>query len=205
MRIAMVIVVLAAVGCVSRQPALAKTAVPSPKFGYVGALSTKDVHGGFGLGICDTKMHDYVFSLGDTFPTGDAVGMIALPPGVYHLCYWVTWYLGGEQESIQAIPQDDQVATPFTVVAGHVTLLGSWYVTREASGRTVTQRIRLVPIAESDAVAAIRTAYAGFATAPADCFLCFHPEGLHVRDSEIGSILRSLHQQPASASSDAPK
>jgi len=164
---ALLILVLAtSVGCISTQPSLARSAVPAPATGYVGAIVTKDTVAGFGLGLRDLADHDYVL------PLENGVVLIALPPGTYRVAYWVTFAaLTHERLTQQDIPPAESFATPFVLAPGHVMLLGDLFSDRLGMfSRTYT--IQTMPISAGDAALKFRTEYRGFAAAPIDCLAC---------------------------------
>jgi len=154
--------VAVALGCVSTQPNLATTAVPTPDSGYVSVVSQSGPGTEFGLGLVDDHQDSYTISL------HQGVGLVALPPGTYRVAYWATFAFTGERLTKQAIPAGDALGQPFDVEAGNVMLLGDW--TTEQVGFVF--RLRSVRISQAEAAAALRRNYPGFANAPVACVIC---------------------------------
>ncbi|HEX7839210.1 MAG TPA: hypothetical protein VF469_17150 [Kofleriaceae bacterium] len=144
---------------------ISHAAAPSPTSGYVGGVFSKDTVVGFGFALRNEQTSaEYVLEVED-----HGVGLIAVPPGRYHVASWVTWAaVTGEQLARKAIPSDAAFGRTFDVEAGSVTLLGSWSADRD--GRTYT--IAAHPISEAEAGTEFRRAYPQFARTPVYCTFC---------------------------------
>lgn len=151
-------------GCVVVEPPISHAAAPSPASGYVGGVFSKDTLAGFGFALRNEQTSaEYVLQVED-----HGVGLIAVPPGRYHVASWVTWAVTGERLTQKAIPGDVAFGRAFDVEAGSVTLLGSWSADR--SGRTYM--ITAHPISEAEAGIEFRRAYPQFTRIPVYCTFC---------------------------------
>jgi hypothetical protein len=158
------LVLVLGAGCFVVQPPISHTAAPSPTSGYVGGVFSKDTVVGFGFALRNAETSaEYVLEVED-----HGVGLIAVPPGRYHVASWVTWAITGERLTEKAIPGDVAFARTFDVEAGSVVLLGSWSADRD--GRTYV--IVPHPISEADVGTEFRRAYPQFANTPVYCTFC---------------------------------
>lgn len=159
------LVLVLGAGCVAVERPISHAAAPSPTSGYVGGVFSKDTAVGFVFALRNEQTSaEYVLEVED-----QGVGLIAVPPGRYHVASWVTWEaLTGEQLTKKEIPGDVAFAQTFDVEAGSVTLLGSW--SADQNGRTYM--IAAHPISEAEAGAEFRRAYPQFASTPVYCTFC---------------------------------
>jgi hypothetical protein len=158
---------MAAAGCITPQPKLAKTAAPTAGSGYVGVIFSKDTVTRFGLGIQDeTAKHDYVLEL------ENGVSLIDLPPGKYHVTYWVTSAMTGEILTKQVIPSTLRVAQPFDLGGGEVVLLGQWVGERKMGFGSNTFMLTPHPLSQADAAAKLVETYPNFTDTQVSCTMC---------------------------------
>jgi hypothetical protein len=160
----LVLVLVLGAGCVVAERPISHAAAPSPTTGYVGGVFSKDTVAGFGFALRnDQTSAEYVLEVED-----HGVGLIAVPPGPYHVASWVAWAVTGERLAGKAIPSDLAFGRTFDVEAGSVTLLGSWSADRDGRRYMIAPH----PISEPEAGAELRRAYPQFARTPVYCPFC---------------------------------
>ncbi len=157
---------IASAACVSVKPSLPKDSSPVADSGYVGALCKKETIAGFGFGLIDEQNKDHVI------PLENDVGLVALPPGKYHVGYWTTFALTGERLTKEDVPANHPVARPFELRAGQVMVLGRWTADRKMGFGSNTFTLNPIKMSPADAASAVRAVYRGFADAPVACLTC---------------------------------
>ena len=165
-------VLAVAAGCVTATPRVPSDARADAASGYVGGVFARDTVVRFGFGLrSEQTQKDYVIEI-----QGKGVGLIALPPGRYHVAFWNTWAVTGEQLTKKVFAASVPIARPFDLGPGEVVLLGSWAAERDYNVTSNTFKVVPKPITGPEATAAFRAAYPGFAEAPVRCVHC-PPQG----------------------------
>lgn len=165
-------VLAAAAGCVSVTPRVPSDARADAASGYVGGVFARDTMVRFGFGLKNEQTQaDYVIEI-----EKKGVGLIALPPGRYHVAFWNTWAVTGEQLTKKEFAASAPIARPFDLRPGEVVLLGSWAAERDYNVTSNTFKVVPKPITGAEATAAFRAAYPGFAEVPVRCVHC-PPQG----------------------------
>jgi hypothetical protein len=180
--LALVSFVLPLSGCVTNfAPPLNGDIVPSGTSGVIAGEFSRTAPTGVAFIVHNTKTNaEYALSLGENSRVAKDVTQqviaIDVPPGDYVISQWETFDLLTKKLYGQFVQSISQLATPFTVRAGQVTFLGSYYVSGSEtySRREETTHWRVVPqtISFNDAHVSFVVAYPAYSKSEFACLQC---------------------------------
>lgn len=159
--------VLALCACTHVEPKVPRDGAPVRTSGYVGGVFAKTTRQGFGFRLENEQSKEtYVMEIDD-----DAMSLIAVPPGRYHVQSWVTW-AGAERKitTEDAFAEDQPIRRSFAVQPGQVMLLGEWHADFDREDHAFS--LMPVEMTEPTALRMLREAYPGFADVRAQCLHC---------------------------------
>jgi hypothetical protein len=151
------------------EPKIPRNHLPLGTSGYVGGVFSNDGPAAFGFRLQNEQSKEtYVLEIDD-----DAVSLIAVRPGRYHVESWLTWF-GNKISAEQAFEESDPIGRPFNVQAGQVILLGEWRAdfVRNFNNGTYTFTLLKVRITEPGAIRMLQEAYPRFMDVRVQCLHC---------------------------------
>lgn len=187
-------------GCVTNfAPPLSKDIAPSNANGVIAGEFSRSAPTGVAFIVRNTKTNvEYSLSLGENSRVAkdvtEQVIAIDVPPGDYVIVQWETFDLLTKKligQFDQTIPQ---LATPFTVRAGQVTFLGSYYVSGSEtySDREETMHWHVVPqtISFNDAHVSFLVTYPAYSKSEFACLRCTE---MLIGSTRVKDVLKDPH------------
>jgi hypothetical protein len=152
------------------EPKISRSVPPLHTSGYVGGVFAKDTNVGFGFRLQNEQStQSYVLEIDD-----EAISLIAVLPGRYHVESWLAWTFDPAKVTEQAIEEADPLRRSFDVQAGQVILLGEWRADhhRDPLRNTNTFTLLSVRITEPGSIRMLQEAYPRFIDVPVQCLHC---------------------------------
>jgi hypothetical protein len=152
------------------EPKIPRGDPPLSTSGYVGGVFSKDISESFGFRLRNEQSSEsYVLEIDD-----EAVSLIAVRPGRYHVESWLTWRRDRGALLEQVIAGTDPLRDSFDVQAGQAILLGEWRADRhrEHLSDPYTFTLLEVRITEPGAIRMLHEAYPHFVDVPVKCVHC---------------------------------
>lgn len=187
-------------GCVTNfAPPLSRDIAPNTTSGVIAGEFSRTAPTGVAFIVRNTKTGaEYALSLGENSRVAkdvvEQVIAIDVPPGDYVILQWETFDLLTKKLYGQFPQSIRQLATPFTVRAGQVTFLGSYYVSGSEtySGREKTTHWHVAPqtISFDDARVSFLGAYPAYSKSDFACLQCTE---MLIGSTRVKDVLKDPH------------